>query len=260
VCSSDLMNLCTNAVHAMTSGGRLSIHLDRLEVEQARTLTLGRLTPGAWIRLSISDTGVGLTPAQIGSIFEPFYTTSGAEHGTGIGLTVVRHVLMRMAGALDVHSRVGAGTRMSVYWPARAPEEASGTGVPRPRSAPGRGETVMVVDDKPELVSLAEEVLASLGYEPVGFCSARAALLAFRAEPRRFDALVTDERMDGMGGCRLAKEIHALDPKLPVILVTGYRDAELMLRAKDAGVADILDKPLNTQVLSTALSRQLAQS
>jgi CheY-like chemotaxis protein len=241
----------------MTGGGQLNIAVERLELAEVRALTLGRLTPGAWVCLSISDTGVGLTASQISSIFEPFYTTRGAEQGTGIGLTVVRHILMRMGGALDVHSRVGAGTRICVYWRACAPD-AAGVEMPREPATPGRGETVMVVDDRPELVSLAEEVLASLGYEPVGFSSARAALQAFRAQPRRFDALVTDERMDGMGGCELAKEIHAIEPKLPVILATGYRDAELVLRAKDAGIAEILDKPLNTQVLSAALSRQLA--
>jgi DNA-binding NtrC family response regulator len=117
----------------------------------------------------------------------------------------------------------------------------------------------MVVDDKPELVSLAEEVLASLGYEPVGFTDAVAALKAFRSQPQRFDALVTDERMQTLSGCELAKKIHKINSQLPVILVTGYRDADTLLRARDAQVAEILDKPLNTHVLAAALSRQLVR-
>ena len=251
-----VMNLCTNALHAMQNGGQLNIDLTIVEVREARSLTLGRLLPDSYVCLSISDTGVGLPPEQVQSIFEPFYTTRGSEQGTGIGLTVVRNILTRMRGVLDVQSQVGVGTRICVYWPPTTPDEASAPVRGTPPLA-GHGETVMVVDDKADLVTLAEEVLASLGYEPVGFTDARAALKAFRSQPRRFDALVTDERMQTLSGCDLAKKIHGIDPALPVILVTGYRDAETLLRAAAAGVAEILDKPLNTQVLAAALSRQL---
>jgi anti-sigma regulatory factor (Ser/Thr protein kinase) len=164
------MNLCTNAVHAMPAGGRLVVALTSIDVEEARSLTLGQLLPGAWVCVSITDTGVGLNAEQINSIFEPFYTTRGAEQGTGIGLTVVRNILTRMQGALEVQSRVGAGTRISVYWPSATAEGAAADEkVDSPRASHGRspqGQTIMVVDDKPELVNLAEEVLASLGYEP----------------------------------------------------------------------------------------------
>jgi signal transduction histidine kinase/ActR/RegA family two-component response regulator len=257
-----VMNLCTNAVHAMPDGGRLEVALTSIEVKETRSLTLGMLTPGAWVCLTIADTGVGLNAEQINSIFEPFYTTRGAGQGTGIGLTVVRNILTRMHGALEVQSRLGAGTRISVYWPSTTAEGASADErsvtqqTSHGRSA--QGQTIMVVDDKPELVSLAEEVLASLGYEPVGFTDALAALRAFRSQPQRFDALVTDERMQSLSGCELAKKIHKLNPQLPVILVTGYRDADTLLRAREAQVAEILDKPLNTHVLAAALSRQLA--
>ena len=252
-----VMNLCTNAVHAMPAGGRLQIELTRIEVREARAITLGRLLPGSWVCLAIADSGVGLDPEQIHSIFEPFYSTRSAEQGTGIGLTVVRNILTRMRGALDIQSQVGAGTRICVYWQMATP--GSGTaGEPNDAPQAGHGQTVMVVDDKPELVSLIEDVLASLGYEPVGFTGAREALEAYRSQPERFDALVTDERMQALSGCELATKIHQIDPKLPVILVTGYRDADTLLRARDAGIAEILDKPLNTQVLAAALSRQLA--
>jgi signal transduction histidine kinase/ActR/RegA family two-component response regulator len=251
-----VMNLCTNAVHAMPSGGRLTIHLDRVELQETQQLTLGRLVPGHWARLAISDTGVGLSTEQIGSIFEPFYTTRRSEQGTGIGLTVVRNILSRMHGALDVQSRLGEGTRIAVYWLCADSGGVSADLTGDTRQG-GHGETVMIVDDKPELVSLAEEVLASLGYEPVGFTSSRDAFAAFRRDPRRFDAVITDERMESLSGCDLAKKIHKIEPSIPVILVTGYRDADLLLRAKAAGVVEILDKPLSTLGLSAALSRIL---
>lgn len=288
-----VMNLCTNAVHAMPAGGTLGIDVSLVEVREDRQLTIGELHPGAWIRLCIADTGGGLTKEQAAAIFEPFYTTRGSsaqldypdlakrqllarpvhgasqsfsdgtnaevskqpEHGTGIGLTVVRNIMGRMQGALDVDSEVGVGTRMTAYWPsvvAAPPSDVSIDTLP-----PGRGETVLIVDDAPELVALAEEQLASLGYEPVGFTAARAALGAVRRTPHRFDAVITDERMQSLRGCDLAKLIHSIDPRVPVILVTAFRDADLDERAKDAGIAEILDKPLHGQSLSAALRRQL---
>ncbi len=249
------MNLCTNAVHAMPVGGTLGIDVSLVEVREDRQLTIGELHPGAWIRLCIADTGSGLTKEQTAAIFEPFYTTRQPEHGTGIGLTVVRNILGRMQGALDVDSEVGVGTRMTAYWPsvvAAPPSDVSPDTLP-----PGRGETVLIVDDAPELVALAEEQLASLGYEPVGFTAARAALGALRRTPHRFDAVITDERMQSLRGCDLAKLIHSIDPRVPVILVTAFRDADLDERAKDAGIAEILDKPVHGQSLSAALRRHV---
>ena len=250
-----IMNLCSNAVHAMPSGGSLQIRLECLETRESKELALGQLRPGRWVCLSVSDTGVGLADDQIASIFEPFYTTRQPPHGTGIGLTVVRNIILRMQGALDVSSRLGAGTRMAVYW--RAVDVA--VELPRaPRLADdGAGETIMVVDDESELVVLTEELLASLSYEPVGFSDSRLALEAFRHDPKRFDAILTDERMQPMRGLDFAELIHGTEPQLPIILMTGHRDAELDARAAAAGIAEILDKPLRVQTLREALARQL---
>jgi len=251
------MNLCTNAVHAMPSGGTLGMDVSLVEVQEDRQLTIGELHPGAWIRLCITDTGSGLTKEQTAAIFEPFYTTRQPEHGTGIGLTVVRNILGRMQGALDVDSESGVGTRMTAYWPSVV--AAPSTDVSTDTLPPGRGETVLIVDDAPELVALAEEQLASLGYEPVGFTVPQAALGAVRRAPDRFDAVITDERMQSLRGCDLAKLIHSIDPRVPVILVTAFRDADLDERAKDAGIAEILDKPVHGQSLSAALRRHVSR-
>jgi signal transduction histidine kinase/CheY-like chemotaxis protein len=250
-----VMNLCTNAVQAMPAGGKLQLQLDVLDIVEQKTLALGQLQPGRWARLTVLDSGVGLADEQTASIFEPFYTTRQSTHGTGIGLTVVRNIILRMNGALDVDSRLGSGTRMTVYWPVVA---AVARLVPQigPEIA-GAGETIMVVDDERELVVLTEELLASLSYEPVGFSDARAAIEAFRCDPTRFDAILTDERMQLLRGLDFARLIHELEPKLPIILMTGHRDAELDARAKAAGIAEILDKPLRVQTLREALARQL---
>jgi signal transduction histidine kinase/ActR/RegA family two-component response regulator len=249
-----VMNLCSNAVHAMPSGGSLHIRLEILELRESQVLALGQLRPGRWVCLSVIDTGIGLADDKTTSIFEPFYTTRSA-HGTGIGLTVVRNIILRMNGALDVSSRLGSGTRMAVYWPAIS------VPVDLPRTArsagDGAGETILVVDDERELVALTEELLASLSYEPVGFSDARAALDAFRHDPQRFDAILTDERMQPMRGLDFAKLVHEMEPDVPIIVMTGHRDAQLDARAAAAGIAEILDKPLRVQTLREALARHL---
>jgi signal transduction histidine kinase/ActR/RegA family two-component response regulator len=250
-----VMNLCSNAVHAMPKGGSLEIRLEALEVLEAQVLALGRVLPGRWARLSVTDAGVGLAEEHTMSIFEPFYTTRSASHGTGIGLTVVRNIILRMNGALHVSSRLGLGTRMAVYWPIT--EEPAALARETGEVEAGAGETIMVVDDEKELVALTEELLASLSYEPVGFSDARAALEAFQHDPRRFDAILTDERMQVMGGLEFAHLVHRTRPETPIILMTAHRDAQIDARAAVVGIVEILDKPLRVQTLREALGRGL---
>ena len=250
-----LMNLCTNAVHAMPAGGILDVVLETRDVFTTTILAIGELRPGRWVSVSVIDHGIGLADDQIMSIFEPFYTTRQSSHGIGIGLTVVRNIISRMNGALDVESRLGAGTRMTVYWPAVAtlaalPAQAGSEGA-------GAGETILVLDDEKELVVLTEELLASLSYEPVGFSDARAAIEAFRSDPKRFDAILTDERMQPLRGLDFARLLHDIDPGVPIILMTGNRDDRIYAAANQAGVVEILDKPLRVQTLREALARQL---
>jgi signal transduction histidine kinase/ActR/RegA family two-component response regulator len=251
-----LMNLCSNAVHAMPAGGILNIQLATREVQEPATLALGALQPGRWVSVAVIDSGIGLADEQIMSIFEPFYTTRQSTHGTGIGLTVVRNIILRMNGALQVESQLGSGTRMTVYWPAVAPALAPATAGGSAEDT-GDGEVILVLDDEKELVALTEELLASLSYEPVGFSDARMAIEAFRSHPERFDAVLTDERMQPLRGLEFARLIHDIDPRVPIMLMTGHRDAQLDAGAEDAGVVEILDKPLRVQTLREALARQL---
>ena len=253
-----LMNLLANAVHAMPAGGILQIRCDSMDIHETRNMALGRVRPGRWLCLSVIDSGVGLADAQIMSIFEPFYTTRPPTLGTGIGLTVVRNIILRMNGALDVSSRLGAGTRMAVFWPYIE--------IPLPDTDPtrtaddGTGETVMVIDDERELVGLTEELLASMSYEPVGFSDGRSALDAFRHDPQRFDVILTDERMQPMRGLDFARQIRELDGDIPIILMTGHRNAELDARAAALGIVEIIDKPLRVQTLREALARRLGRA
>jgi PAS domain S-box-containing protein len=250
------MNLCTNAVHAMEHGGTLHVLLERVDLAEARSVSRGTLSPGPYIRLVIRDTGVGIPPEVIERMFDPFFTTRGVGKGTGLGLSLVHGIVTDLGGAIDVKSAIGEGTSFEIWLPVTM--EAGKPTIEAARELPrGRGETVMIVDDEPTLVALAEEMLAGLGYEPVGFESSRVALQAFRANLERFDAVLTDEAMPELVGTELAREIRLLRPDVPIILMSGHGGAPLAQRAAVIGVKEVLHKPLQRVDLAESLARAL---
>ena len=143
--------------------------------------------------------------------------------GTGLGLSTVHGIVTQHGGALNVESRRGHGSTFQAYFPHAGERGGERAEADAPALRRGRGETILVVDDEKPLVPLAEETLAALGYEPVGFDQSAAALEAFRAAPDRFDLVLADDVMPGMTGRELAAAVHALRPGLPIILMTGGR-------------------------------------
>jgi len=250
------MNLCTNALHAMERGGVLSVVLERVELGERRTLSRGTLSPGAYVRLVVSDTGTGIPPAVLERMFDPFFTTKGVGEGTGLGLSLVHGIVAELGGAIDVATRPGEGTKFEIWLPVAG--EAGRPVVEAVRELPrGHGETVMIVDDERSLVALAKEMLAGLGYQPVGFESSTAALQAFQAEPRRFHLILTDEAMPDLVGTELAHEIRRIQPTLPIILMSGHGGAQLAQRAAAVGAKEVLRKPLRGRDLAESLARVL---
>jgi PAS domain S-box-containing protein len=248
------MNLCTNAVQAMEVGGVLSVVLARTEVSDPLILSRGSLARGPYVRLMVSDTGTGISPAVLERMFDPFFTTKDVGEGTGLGLSLVDGIVTDLGGAIDVTTIVGAGTRFEIWLPVAG--ETAIPAVEASRTLPqGSGQTVMIVDDERPLVALAEEIIADLGYEPIGFDSSSSALAAFRATPDRFDLVLTDESMPGLLGIELAQAIRRLRPTIPIILMTGYGGTQLASRAADIGLSEVLRKPLHRRDLAEALAR-----
>jgi PAS domain S-box-containing protein len=248
------MNLCTNAIQAMPGGGVLRVALVRSELPEQRLLARGSLSPGAYVRLIVSDTGSGIPPAILERIFDPFFTTKGVGQGTGLGLSLVHGIVQDLGGAIDVASTTGQGTQFDVWLPVAA-EMPMPAREPSQRLPLGGGQTVMIVDDERALVALAEESIAQLGYEPVGFDSSVAALRAYRDAPDRFDAVVTDESMPDLSGTELAREIRRLRPSIPIILMSGHGSLELSQRGTQIGINDLLLKPLHSRNLAESLAR-----
>jgi signal transduction histidine kinase/ActR/RegA family two-component response regulator len=250
------MNLCTNAVQAMQTGGTLRVTVECSVVSEARPVTRGSVCPGRYVRLTVADTGGGIPPAVLDRVFDPFFTTKGVGEGTGLGLALVDGIVHDLGGAIELATRPGEGTEFNIWFPA-AGEIARSTDQFPTELSYGDGEAVMIVDDDRALVALAEETLAGLGYEPVGFDSSVMALQAFRLAPLRFDVVLTDENMPELVGTELILELRQVRPDIPVVLMSGRGGAQLAERAAAAGIPAVLQKPLQRRELSEALERAL---
>ena len=244
-----IMNLCTNARHAMPQdGGILTVELSDIEIGP-RAQIMGQnpeLQPGPYIRLAIKDTGHGMEPKIAKRIFEPYFTTKEKDVGTGLGLAMVHGITKNCGGAISLKSDVGKGTAFYVYFPrVESAEnlEESGEG-PAVQPAPAGAGCILFVDDEPDIVDLSRDILEHLGYRVVTKNNGVDALEIFRINPNDFDAVVTDMTMPKMTGDRLAREIISIRPDIPVILCTGFSEQINEQKAKTIGVSAFLMKPL----------------
>ena len=247
-----LMNLCTNAVQAMGDSGVLEVEIAREDIAATRKVRTGEMPAGEYMKLTVRDSGHGIAPEVIDRIFEPFFTTKPAGRGTGLGLALVHSVVMEHHGFLEVASELGRGTTFEVWMPLVHVEE--GQAEPAHALPVGQGQAILAVDDEPEVLAALEEMLASLGYEPIGYTDSREALAAARANPRRFDAVVSDEVMSQLTGTQLAIELRKLNPTLPIVIASGYGGAGFETRALSAGVNRVLRKPYRMSDIGDALA------
>ncbi len=253
-----IMNLCSNAGYAMRlNGGLLRIDLRdvQLDADEVKRLDLEPLT-GAYSRLSVSDTGTGIPPAVLNRVFDPFFTTKGKGEGTGLGLSVVHGIVKHSGGAITVETQPGEGATFKIYLPRLATVEQE---KPAPREPLERGSgVVLLVDDEETLAQLGRHMLQRLGYEAVCSTTGKEALALFSSEPERFDLIVTDLTMPGVTGIDLAKAILAIRPDIPVILCTGYSDELTEQRAREAGIREIVTKPINFRDFGVVIQKMLS--
>jgi len=256
-----LMNLCTNAWHALKDGsGRIGVGLEGITLDPATAQRLGGLAPGAYAHLWVSDTGIGMDAATRARIFEPFFTTKPVGKGTGLGLSVVHGILSAHQGAIAVDTEPGKGSTFHLYFPLVTSEPAA-TSDETEISIPvrGHGERVLYVDDDQTMVILVQRILERSGYVVSGFQDAQEALAAVRKHPEDFDFVVTDFNMPEFSGLDVAHELAHIKPELPVVISSGYITEELRDEAKRAGVRSLLEKQNTFQELSVLVARILAQ-
>jgi CheY-like chemotaxis protein len=251
-----VMNLASNAVQAMPQGGVLRVALETARFEAARLATVGSIVPGDYIVLGVSDTGTGIPEDVLERMFDPFFTTKEVGVGTGLGLSLVHGIVTSVGGAIEVATERGKGTTFTVHLRRSGDATEGPTDEDRPLPR-GEGQRVLVVDDEEPLVRLATETLEELGYVALGFTSSAAALEAIRADPQRFDAMITDERMPGMTGSALIRQVRGIRDGIPIVLMTGFVGGGAIDRARDAGADEVLKKPLSARELATSLARVL---
>lgn len=238
-----VMNLCTNAYHAMRqSGGILKVGLCIKHFEE-EDLELGTtLKPGRWVELTVSDTGHGMDPTTMDRIFEPFFTTKRVDEGTGLGLSVIHGIVMTHGGHIQVNSKPGAGTTFSVYLP---PINYDMEISDKHEVVLAEGnERILFVDDEDEIVRTGKLMLERFGYHVTATTSSMQALSIFRERPEDFDLVITDQTMPQITGMRLAEEMHTVRDDVPIVLSTGFSEEAAEERWKEAGICRLVMKPV----------------
>ncbi len=252
-----VMNLGTNAWHAMRGApGVLRVELNVAELDGEFVRARPGMSPGRYVRLSVSDTGAGMDRATQQRIFEPFFTTKAVGEGTGLGLAVVHGIVQSHGGAISVSSEPGKGTRFDLYFPVLEVEMSSTQteGVALMR---GHGEHVLVVDDEAVLADVEKRRLERMGYVVTTKTSAAEAIAALRAQPDAYSLVITDLGMPGMDGLRLGCELLRIQPRLAMILTTGYGGAITEENVQEFGFKALLTKPSTEAALSKVVHEVL---
>ena len=253
-----LLNLCTNAILAIgRHKGQVYIELGDTHLDFPLCGRIG-VPPGRYVKLSVHDTGNGMSEATLQRIFEPFFTTRQVGQGTGLGLSVVHGIMQSHQGGIDVSSTPGKGSQFHLYFPAcsDAVVPLATEPVARPEIR-GGGQHVMYVDDDQALVFLVERALRRKGFTVTTFTEPQEAQRALAAAPEKFDLLVTDYNMPGYSGIDLLRAVKALRPALPVALASGYVTPEIEKQAFEAGANALFYKPNDVNELCETVLRLL---
>jgi len=260
---SAILNLAINARDAMPRGGHLTIAATNMVLEErsargGATAEEGRLEPGAYVAVAVTDTGIGMSPDVMDKVFEPFFTTKPPGQGTGLGLSMVYGFARQSGGGVRIASDPGHGTAITLYLPRSAP--ASELGLDRPACVKlGAGETVLVVEDVHAVRMLIMEVLQELGYAAIEAADGSEAL-PILASPRKIDLLVTDVGLPGLNGRQIADYALERRPRLKVLFVTGYtEDAAIRSGTIGAGMA-VMTKPFAIAALAAKIGDLMARA
>jgi len=256
-----VMNLYTNAYQAMLErGGTLTVRLRKAEVGPQEASRVAGLVPGHYLRLDVEDSGEGMDSAMLEKIFEPYFTTKGQDSrkGRGLGLAMVRSLVLSRKGAIAVHSTPGVGTVFTVYLPEHVADPQATSEAPSRGLLPGKG-TVLFVDDEPGLARLGRKLFESLGYRVRETVDPVKALHLIERDPQGFDLLVTDQTMPGLTGVELVRRARLARPGLPAVLCTGHTDRIDAAGARELGIAAFIHKPYDRNQLGAAAAAALAE-
>ena len=248
-----IMNMATNAAYAMKAeGGVLHIALEECDINETLASQYVDLVAGAYVCLTVSDTGIGMPSHIVERIFDPFYTTKPKEEGTGMGLSVVHGIVKSYKGAISVETEPGKGTTFNIFIP-RIPDEHAGPLDYRKEDIPRGSERIMFVDDELPLLEIVQSTLERLGYQVVSISSGVEALSLFERDSQGFDLVITDLTMPGMTGDQLARSILKIRPDIPIIITTGFSESMTDRELAAIGHRRILYKPIIRKEIAEAI-------
>ncbi len=253
-----VMNLCVNARDAMPEGGRLTLRAENLVLDKRQARRHLEARPGAYVRLTVTDTGAGIPPEVLDKVFEPFFTTKPVGKGTGLGLSTVYSILKSHDGFAVVQSEVGAGTSFQIFLPVTAKPAEVRSDAPHLQVRAGAGELVLVVDDEAFILEATQATLEDAGYRVLTAASGQDALDVCAAHPGEVAAVITDLVMPEMSGLATIRALRSAYPHLPIIAASGVADGQAQ-EALDAGARRFLSKPFTAEALCAALDEMLAR-
>ncbi|MDA3886248.1 MAG: response regulator [Candidatus Delongbacteria bacterium] len=253
-----VMNLCTNSFQAMEEkGGILGTSLEytditKFDVEKNEY----DIKPGCYLRLLISDTGVGIKKTDIERIFEPYYTTKKVGEGTGLGLAVIDGIIKNINGFISVYSEIGKGSTFSVLLPYNKLIDEIVVDE-KIDELPTGAENILFVDDEEQITALGKMILEDIGYKVTSTLKSNEALKIFRNDPNKFDLVITDISMPGLTGIELSNEMLEIRPDIPIILCTGFSKLLNGVRKDNTSIKQIIMKPFLKKELAVAVREVL---
>jgi two-component system, cell cycle sensor histidine kinase and response regulator CckA len=250
-----LLNLCVNARDAMPNGGTLSINAENVLADEHYVAMNRQAKPGAYVAISVTDVGVGISPDIIDKIFEPFFTTKEVGKGTGLGLSSVKAIVKNHEGFMNLYSELGRGTTFKIYLPAQGAScevpiqnEESRVSLPR-----GSGETILVIDDEASILSITSETLHAYGYEVVTAANGAEGVAVYAQQKDKIAIILTDLSMPVMDGRATIYALLKINPKAKIIAMSGMDEAESVAKASTAGIKHFISKPYTAATLLKSL-------
>jgi signal transduction histidine kinase len=250
-----ILNLALNARDAMPGGGALTVQTGVVDLDNTHVAWRPGLSPGRYLMVSVSDSGVGMAPELIEKAFDPFFTTKPLGQGTGLGLSMVYGFARQSGGTVIIHSQVGVGTSVELYLPTtevRAPVQLE----PVSCTPHGDGERVLVVEDDPAVRMLVREVLQELRYQPMEFADPLEAV-PYLASDARIDLMISDVGLPGMNGRELAETARAHRPDMPILFITGYAENAAIRAGFLSSNMAMVTKPFSLDELAAKVSQMI---
>ena len=253
-----LLNLYSNAVDAMDTGGSIAISLDRVELLQENIPQEYDCLAGTYARLTVQDTGCGIPQEALDKIFDPFFTTKEVNEGTGMGLSTVQGIIDQLRGLIRVHSTPGKGTTFDLHFPIT--QEKHIQIAPKNTSMPTGAEKILLVDDEEMLLELASEMLRDAGYDVTCQSNSLQALEVIKQTPQTFDLIVTDQSMPELTGRELTKKVREINADIPIILCSGHSNSLSEEEAEQLDIQKFCHKPLEMSELLQSVRQVLDKS